>query len=254
MAVHPSAIIHPGLNLPDTVSVGPFSIIEEDVTIAPHVSIGANCHIYGGSQIGSHSQIFDGAIVGSPPQDLKYTGEKTQTIIGSHCVLREYVTVNRGTSYSFKTLIEDNCYIMTYCHVAHDCVLEKGVMLANGVQMGGHVRIGEHTVVLGMTGIHQFSKIGKGCYVGGGLRVAKDIPPFSKALGEPLKMAGPNSLALKKFPEWDNPGSLLKTIHNHYRKWPQKEFLAWLENTEQEPLQKEWLKFFAEKERAALSY
>lgn len=198
MRIHPTAIVDPTLNLPSDLVVGPYAILESGVTLSMGVEIGAFCHIYPQVTLGSHVVLSDGAIIGNTPQDLKYRGEKTEVQIGDHTKIREYVTVNRGTAALGRTVIGANCLIMAYTHIAHDCLIGNNVIIANGVQMGGHVQMGDSAVVSGMTGIHQFVSIGCGAFVGGGLRVEKDILPFSKALGEPLKFAGLNELGLAK--------------------------------------------------------
>jgi UDP-N-acetylglucosamine acyltransferase len=131
-------------------------------------------------------------------------------------VLREYVTVNRGTAATGKTTVGRDCLIMAYSHVAHDCDIGDKVIIANGVQMGGHVTIGSCSVISGMTGIHQFTTIGPGCFVGGGLRVDRDIPPFSKALGEPLAWAGVNEIGLEKMGFGDEARKELKEFYRRF--------------------------------------
>lgn len=198
MRIHPTAILHPSLDLPPDLEVGPYAILDEDVTLASGIRIGAFSHVYPGVRMEAGVSLSDGVILGNEPQDLKYRGEKTEVHIGSGTRLREYVTVNRGTAASGRTVIGSQCLVMAYSHVAHDCVLGDQVIIANGVQMGGHVRIGEAAVVSGMTGIHQFVTIGSGAFIGGGLRVDKDILPFSKAMGEPLRWAGLNEVGMAK--------------------------------------------------------
>ena len=193
-----SSLVHKKAKIADDVVIGPFSLVDNHVSIGSGTVIGSHCHIFPHTHIGKKVQVFDGAIIGSPPQDLKYKGEKTQVFIGDHSCIREYATINAGTIVSGKTIIGQNCLIMAYAHVAHDCVLGDNVIIANGVQMGGHVSIGHTSVIAGMTGVHQFTTIGAGTFIGGGLRVAKDILPYSKALGEPLRWTGVNDRALEK--------------------------------------------------------
>lgn len=213
MRIHPTAILHPSLSLPSDLEVGPYAVLDEDVSLARGVRIGPFCHVYPGSRIGADVELSDGVILGNTPQDLKYRGEKTEVEIGAGSRLREYVTVNRGTAAFGRTVIGKNTLVMAYTHVAHDCVLGDQVIVANGVQMGGHVRIGDAAVVSGMTGIHQFVTIGPGAFIGGGLRVDKDILPFSKAMGEPLRWAGLNEIGFSKLGLPEGSGSALKTFY-----------------------------------------
>ena len=223
MAIHPTAIVHDSAELAADVQVGPYTIIESGVRIGAGTRIDSHCRIYSGVQIGAGAELFTGVVLGSPPQDLKYRGEKTQVYIGDHTKLREYVTVNAGTAASGLTHIGRHCMLMAYVHVAHDCQIGDEVILANGVQMGGHVRIGSYAILSGMTGIHQFSTIGEGVFIGGGLRVARDVPPFSKALGEPLVWAGVNCPALVKR-GWETSAPELKKFYREFRRdrqqWP----------------------------------
>jgi UDP-N-acetylglucosamine acyltransferase len=198
MPIHPTALLHPSLALPSGLQVGPYAVVDEGVELGADVRIGPFCHVYPGVRLEAGVRLEDGVIVGNAPQDLKYRGEPTGVRIGSGAHLREYVTVNRGTSASGYTTLGKNCLIMAYTHVAHDCCIGDAAIVANGVQMGGHVRIGKAAVVSGMTGIHQYVVIGAGAFIGGGLRVDKDILPFSKAMGDPLRFAGLNGLGLSR--------------------------------------------------------
>jgi UDP-N-acetylglucosamine acyltransferase len=213
MRIHPTAVVHPSLELPPDLDVGPYAILDEGVALSPGVRIGPFCHVYPGTRLEAGVRLEDGVIVGNAPQDMKYGGESTGVRIGAGSRLREYVTVNRGTAASGETVIGSECLIMAYAHVAHDCRIEDRVIVANGVQMGGHVRIGRAAVVSGMTGIHQFVVIGAGAFIGGGLRVDKDVLPFSKALGEPLRYAGLNEIGLAKFGFPAGTGAALKASY-----------------------------------------
>jgi UDP-N-acetylglucosamine acyltransferase len=198
MRIHPTAILHPSLELPADLEAGPYAVVDEGVVLGPGVRIGPFSHVYPGTRLEAGVRLEDGVIVGNAPQDMKYRGEKTEVRIGAGTRLREYVTVNRGTAASGATSIGRDCLIMAYAHVAHDCEIGDRAIVANHVQMGGHVRIGEAAVVSGMTGIHQYVVIGAGAFIGGGLRVDKDVLPFSKALGDPLRYAGLNAIGLDK--------------------------------------------------------
>jgi UDP-N-acetylglucosamine acyltransferase len=197
-SIHATALLDPSLDLPEDLEVGPYAVLESGVSLGRGVRIGPFCHLYPGTRLGDRVILADGVVLGHAPQDLKYRGESTSVEIGEGAVLREYVTVNRGTAASGVTRVGRNAYLMAYVHVAHDCALGDGAIVANGVQMGGHVSIGAGAVISGMTGIHQFVTVGPGVFVGGCLRVDKDIPPYSKALGDPLAWGGINEIGLAK--------------------------------------------------------
>ena len=213
MRIHPTAVLHPSLDLPPDLEVGPYAVLDEDVRLAPGIRIGPFCHLYPGVSLGAGTRLEDGVILGNAPQDMKYRGEKTGVRIGAETQLREYVTVNRGTAASGLTVIGKQCLIMAYTHVAHDCDIGDQAIIANGVQMGGHVHIGKASVISGMTGIHQYVAIGAGSFIGGGLRVDKDVLPFSKALGDPLRFAGLNEIGLAKFAWTAGNGAALKAFY-----------------------------------------
>ncbi len=211
--IHSTTILHPSLKLPSDLEVGPYAVLDEGVSLEKGVRIGPFCHLYSGTVLEDNVVLSDGVVLGNVPQDLKYRGEKTGVHIGSGTTLREYVTVNRSTAATGTTRIGSKCLIMAYAHVAHDCVLGDHVIIANGVQMGGHVSIGAASVISGMTGIHQFTTIGPGVFVGGGLRVDRDIPPFSKAMGDPLCWAGVNEIGLAKLEFGEGERKALKEFY-----------------------------------------
>jgi UDP-N-acetylglucosamine acyltransferase len=137
-------------------------------------------------------------VLGGAPQDLKYAGEETSVEIGDGTVVREYVTVNRGTAHSFKTTVGENCLLMSYVHVGHDCRIGNSVILSNVVQLAGHVTIEDKAIISGMSAVHQFTRIGRHSFIGGMSRVSKDIPPFLKAVGNPVKLYGLNTIGLQR--------------------------------------------------------
>ena len=190
--IHPTASISSLATIGDNCQIGAYSVIDEHVHIEDNVTIESNVRIYPFTTIGKGTHVFDGAILGSIPQDLKFQGEQTFLEIGENCTIREYCTVNRGTASNLKTILGNYVLLMAYVHVAHDCVLEDNVVLANGVQLGGHVLIDKSAVVGGMTAIQQFNRIGPGAFVGGTLKVDRDVPPFVKALGNPIRYGGLN--------------------------------------------------------------
>ncbi len=197
-SIDPRACVSAKAQLGDNITVGANSIIEDDVVIGSGTTIGSNVLICGGARVGKECRIHHGAVLASIPQDLKFHGELSLLEIGDHTVIREYATLNRGTSSSGKTVIGNHCFLMAYSHVAHDCLVGNHVILANAVNMGGHCVIDDHAVVGGIVAIHQFSRIGRHSMIGGGFRVTKDVPPYILAGSEPLAFTGLNIVGLKR--------------------------------------------------------
>jgi len=196
--IHPTAVIDPGAQIGNNVTIGPYAVVQNDVFIGDGTQIGSHVLVHSGTRIGKSCRVFNGAVVGTNPQDLKFAGEKTTLEIGDNTTIREFCTLNRGTEYRLKTQIGSNCLLMAYVHVAHDCIIGDNVILANAINMGGHVVIEPFAAVGGMTAIHQFVRIGSYTFVGGGWRVSKDIPPYILAAGEPLLYAGVNRVGLSR--------------------------------------------------------
>ena len=196
--ISPTAIIHPSAILEENVSVGHYAIIENDVSIGNGSWIDAHTHIKKYSIIGNDCKIFHGSVIGEIPQDLKYSGEKSELIIGNSTTIREFCTLNRGTKATAKTNIGSHCLLMAYVHVAHDCTIGDHSILANAVQLGGHVEIGNYVTIGGMTPVHQFCKVGDYSFIGGGYRIVQDIPPYILAMNEPLKYSGLNIIGLRR--------------------------------------------------------
>ena len=194
----PLAYIHPAAKIDPSVIIDPFVTIEENVEIGAGTRIGSNVTIMAGARIGKICTIFTGAVVSAVPQDLKFKGEDTVAIIGDNTVLRECVTINRGTAAKGKTVVGSNCLIMAYCHVAHDCVVGDNVIMSNATQLAGEVVVDNFAVIGGGTLVHQFCHIGPHVMVQGGALVNKDIPPFVKAAREPISYAGVNSIGLRR--------------------------------------------------------
>jgi UDP-N-acetylglucosamine acyltransferase len=198
MKYHPMVDIHPDAKIGEGVTIGPFTSIAADVEIGDNTWIGPNVTIYEGCRIGKNCEIHPGAVISNKPQDLKYEHEKTYTYIGDHTIIRECVTINRGTKDKWKTQIGSNCLLMAYVHIAHDCIIEDNCIFANSVQVAGHVHIQESARLGGTTAVHQFVKIGSHCMIGGGSLVRKDVPPFVTAAREPLVYSGVNSIGLMR--------------------------------------------------------
>ena len=196
--IHKTCIIHKNTNIGENVSIGSYSIIEDNVQIGDGTVIHPYVHIKSETTIGKNNKIFQGSILGGDPQDLKYQNEKTSLIIGDNNIIRENCTLNKGTIHSNKTVIKNNCLLMAYVHIAHDCVVEDKVILCNGVQLGGHVEIGYHVIIGGMSPVHQFCRIGEHAFIGGGRVALQDVPPYILATGEPLQYAGINSIGLRR--------------------------------------------------------
>ena len=196
--ISPLAHIHPKARISSNVTIDAFCVVEEDVEIGEGTHIMANACVLNGSRIGKNCTIFPGAVISAIPQDLKYKGEKTTAEIGDNTVIREYVTVNKGTIDKNTTKIGNNCLLMAYCHVAHDCIVGNNVIMANGVQLAGHVLIDDHARVGGLAGVHQFIHIGKHSYIAGQILIRKDVPPFVKAARDPLSYVGVNVVGLER--------------------------------------------------------
>ena len=196
--IHKTSIVDPSSQISDNVEIGAFCIIDKNVKIGNGTRIYPNVHIMANSVIGENNIIHNGAIIGSLPQDLKFEGENTKVIIGDNNTIREYVTINRGTTENGVTSIGNDNLLMAYVHVAHDCILDDKIILANAVQLAGHVEVGYHATIGGITGIHQFCKIGKHAFIGACRVVLHDVPPFILATGEPLQYSGINSVGLRR--------------------------------------------------------
>ncbi len=198
MMIHRTALVDPTAHLGDGVTVGPYTIIGPHVTVGERCQIAAHAVLERNVKLGQGVKVGYGTVLGNDPQDLKYQGEETWVEIGDGTVLREYCTVNRATAATGKTAVGQRCFLMSYVHVAHDCVLGNDVIIANAVQMAGHVHVGDRAIVSGLVPIHQFVRIGTYAFVGGGSRVNQDVPPYTKAVGNPVRLYGLNSVGLQR--------------------------------------------------------
>ena len=196
--IHPTAIISPDANIASDVEIGAYAIVGEGCAIGSGSVISPRVTLERNVTLGPSVRVGIGSIIGGPPQDLKFAGEETTVEIGEGTVIREYVTVNRGTSHSFKTTVGRNCLLMSYVHIAHDCRIGDNVILSNVVQLAGHVTIEDKAIISGLSAVHQFARIGHHSFIGGMSRVSKDIPPFLKAVGNPVKLYGLNTIGLQR--------------------------------------------------------
>jgi len=190
--------IHPNACLGSDVTIDSFSTIHENVEIGAGTWIGSNVTIMNGARIGKNCKIFPGSVISAIPQDLKFSGEDSFVQIGDHSVIRECVTVNRGTSAHGVTSIGSNCLIMAYSHIAHDCIVGDYSVFSNNSTLAGHVKIGKKVILSGFTAVNQFCNIGDFAFVAGGARIRKDIPPFVKAGRDPIAFVGINSVGLRR--------------------------------------------------------
>jgi len=196
--VHPTALVDPHARLADDVVVGPNCIISGEVEIGSGTVLASNVVVDGLTRIGRNCRISHYAVVGSAPQDLKYRGARSVVEVGDSNTIREFVTINRATNEGEKTEIGNGNLLMAYVHVAHNCVIGNNIILANAVNLAGHIRIHDYEIVGGLTPVHQFVRIGRHSFIGGGSRVPKDVPPYVKAAGNPLKVVGLNSVGLQR--------------------------------------------------------
>ena len=196
--IHSTAVISPRAEIAADVKVGPFAIIGEGCVIAagcvvgPHAVLERNVHLAPNVKVGV------GSVLGGDPQDLKFKGEETTVEIGEGSTVREYSTINRGTAASMKTSVGRGCFIMSYVHLAHDCHIGDGVIISNATQLAGHVTVEERAILSGVSAVHQFALIGRYSFIGGCSRVAKDVPPYVKAVGNPVKLYGLNTVGLQR--------------------------------------------------------
>jgi UDP-N-acetylglucosamine acyltransferase len=199
MGIHPTAIIHTGAELAADIEIGPFSIIGENVQIGKGTVIGASVIIEGRTRIGSNNRISPFACIGGAPQDKKYAGEPTSVEIGNDNTIREYVTINRGTSQdSGVTRVGDNNWIMAYVHFAHDCQIGSNTIFANACQVAGHVQVGDWAILGATTLVHQFVQIGAHSFSAMGTFLQQDLPPYVMCAGNTAKPYGLNSEGLKR--------------------------------------------------------
>ena len=192
------ANIHPGASIADDVKIEAFATIYEDVEIGAGSWIAPNAVIMNGARIGKNVQVFPGAVISGDPQDLKFEGEVTTTEVGDNTIIREYVTINKGTKANDSTVVGKDCLIMSYVHIAHDCVLQDRVILGSYAGLAGEVEVDNWAIISPGSLVHQFVRIGAHVMIQGGSKVTKDVPPFAMAGREPVSFAGINSRGLRR--------------------------------------------------------
>jgi len=197
--VHATAVVEKGARLADDVVVGAFAVVGPEVEIGPGTSIGPHALVTGRTRIGARNRIFQFASIGDVPQDRKYGGEPTRTVLGDDNVVREYVSIHAGTAQDRgETTIGDGNWFLAYTHVAHDCVVGSHTTFSNNAQLAGHVHVGDYATMGGFTGVHQFCRIGAHAMIAAGAIVLQDVPPYVTVAGYPAKPAGTNNEGLRR--------------------------------------------------------
>lgn len=212
--VHPTAIVDPGAFLGPDVEVGPFAIIGPSVTVGEGCRIAARVTLERNVRLAAGVSVGIGSILGGEPQDLKFGGEETWVEVGEGTRIREYTTINRGTVASGATTIGAESFVMSYVHLAHDCHVGSGVIIANGTQLAGHVTVHDRAILSGLVAVHQFVTIGSMAFIGGASRVNQDIPPFVKAVGNPVELYGLNTVGLRRA---NYPAETVSALKRAYR-------------------------------------
>ncbi|MBY0453392.1 MAG: acyl-ACP--UDP-N-acetylglucosamine O-acyltransferase [Burkholderiaceae bacterium] len=197
--IHPTALVDAGAQIDTSVSVGPYAVIGPHVCIGAGTTVGAHCVIEGHTTIGQDNRIFQFASLGAAPQDKKYAGEATRLVVGDRNTIREFCTFNTGTVQDRGvTTIGDDNWIMAYVHIAHDCVVGNQTILANNATLAGHVQVGDYAIIGGLTGVHQFTKVGAHVMAGFASHISQDVPPFMMVDGNPLAVRGLNLEGLRR--------------------------------------------------------
>lgn len=202
-SIHPTAVVASDARIGADVEIGPYAVVGDNCEVGDGCVIAARAILERNVILAPRVKVGSGSILGGDPQDLKYRGEPTTVEIGEGTTIREYTTINRGTTYSHKTTVGRDCFVMSYVHLAHDCHIGNNVIISNTTQLAGHVIVEDFAILSGVSAAHQFVRIGAHSFVGGCSRVAKDVPPYLKAVGNPVKLYGLNSVGLQRrgFPE-----------------------------------------------------
>jgi UDP-N-acetylglucosamine acyltransferase len=196
--IHPTAIVHPYAVIGEGAEVGPFCLVGENVRIGTRTRLLGHVVVNGYTTIGEDSEIHPFCSIGGPSQDRKYQGERSYTTIGSRTVLREYVSVNRATGEDEVTSIGDDSLVLAYCHIAHNCRIGNHVTMSSTAQLAGHVAIEDYATIGGLSGFHQFVRVGRHAMIGGMSRVARDVPPYLLVEGAPVAPYGLNTVGLRR--------------------------------------------------------
>jgi len=196
--IHPTAIIDESVKLGSDVEIGPYVVIKHDTVIGNNTKIDAHCVVGPWVTIGGKCELYSGCFIGAPPQDVRYSGERSFIIIGSNNIFRENVTAHRATGKDKATIVGDNNFFMAYSHVAHNCKIGNGVTMANSTNLAGYVEISDRAVIGGLVGVHQFVRIGRLAMVGACSKVVQDAIPFSLVDGHPAKAYGINVVGLRR--------------------------------------------------------
>ena len=196
--ISPQAFVHEDAQVGDGVVIEPFAYVGPNVKVGDRTWVGPNANIMDRTTIGADCKIFPGAVIGAEPEDLKFSNEPTNVVIGNRTVIRECVTIHRATVDRHNTVVGDDCLIMAYVHLAHDVHVGNHVILANAVNIAGHCSVEDWAIVEGMVGVQQFVRIGAHAFVAGGSLVRKNVPPYVKAAREPLSFIGVNSIGLRR--------------------------------------------------------
>ena len=212
--ISPLAYIHPEAKIGENVEIAPFVFIDKNVVIGDNNKIMANVNILYGARIGNGNTIFPGAVIGAIPQDLKFRGEESTAEIGDNNIIRENVTVNRGTAAKGRTIVGNNNLLMESVHVAHDALIGNSCIIGNSTKMAGEIVIDDYSIISANVLMHQFCRVGGYTMVGGGTRFSQDIPPYTICAREPVAYCGLNLVGLRRR---GFSNELIENIHNAYR-------------------------------------
>ena len=196
--IHETAVVHPKAKIGKDVEIGPYSVIGENVTIGDGTVIHPHVVIDGHTTIGKNCELFQGASIGAAPQDLKYRGEETETILGDRVVVHECATIHRAVGVGNETRVGNDVLLMAYTHVAHNCIVGNNVIMSNVATLAGHVIVEDRAVIGGLAAVHQFTKVGRNCMIGGMSRISQDVPPFVIVAGNPAHVSGINSVGISR--------------------------------------------------------
>jgi UDP-N-acetylglucosamine acyltransferase len=197
--VHPTAVVHPGARLHESVEVGPYTVIGPQVTLGEGTRVASHVVIEGRTTLGARNRIFQFTSIGADPQDLKYAGEDTELVLGDDNQVREFVTLHKGTAGGGgATRIGSGNLFMANSHVAHDCIVGNGCRIGNGSALAGHVTMEDHVIISGLAAVHQFTRLGKHAFISGGAMVTMDIPPYATAQGDRAELVGLNTVGLER--------------------------------------------------------